>query len=366
MASVYKTARSKFYQIEWYDHTGKRRTKSSKTTDYQAAVRIANNHQAAAALRREGVIDARADSIAQHGQRAISEQLDAFAAHQRQKSGVQHVAETRKFIDWIAEHNGWRTLRDIDADGVNIYCQSRLDDGRSARTVGSYVTAIKTFTRWCVKTGRLAADPLATVSKPNPESDRRVHRRALDHDEWRWIDAMTRQSGEAWGMTGQERAMLYALAIQTGLRSREIEALTRGKLNLTASPPFVVAKTGTTKNKKQARQYIQPELAAELREYVATKTGRATVFHLPPRENRAEMLREDAARARAAWLESIEDTQERLEASESDFLASETVDKEILDFHCLRHTCATWLIQSGADIKTVQSVLRHSDIKLTL
>jgi hypothetical protein len=34
--------------------------------------------------------------------------------------------------------------------------------------------------------------------------------------------------------------------------------------------------------------------------------------------------------------------------------------------HALRHTTATWLIQAGADIKTVQSVMRHSDIKLTL
>ena len=37
-----------------------------------------------------------------------------------------------------------------------------------------------------------------------------------------------------------------------------------------------------------------------------------------------------------------------------------------MDFHALRHTTASWLIEAGADIKTVQSIMRHSDIKLTL
>ena len=32
----------------------------------------------------------------------------------------------------------------------------------------------------------------------------------------------------------------------------------------------------------------------------------------------------------------------------------------------MRHTTATWLIQAGADIKSLLSVMRHSDIKLTL
>jgi integrase len=55
-----------------------------------------------------------------------------------------------------------------------------------------------------------------------------------------------------------------------------------------------------------------------------------------------------------------------LEADESDFLQSVDSDGERIDFHSLRHTCATWLIHSGADVKTIQSVMRHADIKLTL
>lgn len=35
-------------------------------------------------------------------------------------------------------------------------------------------------------------------------------------------------------------------------------------------------------------------------------------------------------------------------------------------FHCLRHTYASTLVLNGANIKDVQSLLGHSDIKITL
>jgi len=60
------------------------------------------------------------------------------------------------------------------------------------------------------------------------------------------------------------------------------------------------------------------------------------------------------------------DPQERLERDASDFLRSIDSEGERIDFHSLRHTCASWLIRSGADVKTVQTIMRHSDIRLTM
>ena len=34
--------------------------------------------------------------------------------------------------------------------------------------------------------------------------------------------------------------------------------------------------------------------------------------------------------------------------------------------HALRHTCGAWLAQAGTHPKTIQSVLRHSTITLTM
>ena len=47
----------------------------------------------------------------------------------------------------------------------------------------------------------------------------------------------------------------------------------------------------------------------------------------------------------------------------SDFLDSKN---EQFDFHALRHTCGAWLMLADVNIKTVQTVMRHSTITLTM
>jgi len=261
---------------------------------------------------------------------------------------------------------GFATLSEIDADKVNRYAAKMRTDGRAARTIAAHIGAVKGFTRWAVLNGKLASDPLATVSKPSVEDDRRLVRRYLSHDEWKWLDTTTRKSVERYGMSGFGRALLYATAIQTGLRSNELRSLTRGKLQLNEASPFVVAKAGGTKNKKLARQYIQPELAGELSQLVGRKLAGASVFAMPVEHHVADMLRADLDEARARWLDTFREPQERIERDASDFLRSVDSKDERIDFHALRHTTASWLIKSSADVKTVQAIMRHSDIRLTM
>ena len=362
MASIYKRNGVGKYRIDWFDHNGKRRTKSSGTTCKATATRIAAKLEADAALKRERVVDpilADLDTIASM---PLKVHLDDYGSAMASKSKQGHIDDTRKAI----EKMGFKTLREITADKVNNYAADLRKAGRSARTVASHLQSIKGFTRWAVTNGKLARDPLATVSKPSVEDDRRLVRRFISHDEWKWLDTTTRQSTEQCGMHGIERALLYATAIQTGLRSGEMRSLTRGKLNLTDATPFVIAKPGGTKNKKLARQYIQPELATELKQLVGKKLAGANVFSMPKEHDVADMLRADIEAARTAWLSTFSDPQERIERDASDFMRSIDSEGERLDFHSLRHTCASWLIQSGADVKTVQTIMRHSDIRLTM
>lgn len=37
----------------------------------------------------------------------------------------------------------------------------------------------------------------------------------------------------------------------------------------------------------------------------------------------------------------------------------------VITFHGLRHSCASWLLHNGVDMKTVQEILRHSDFRIT-
>ena len=61
--SIFKRQERGPYYVTWYDHNGQRRTHCTKTTDRGAAQRILADKVAAVALRRDGVIDARQESI---------------------------------------------------------------------------------------------------------------------------------------------------------------------------------------------------------------------------------------------------------------------------------------------------------------
>ncbi len=368
MATIYKRNGRGPYVAAWYDHTGKRRTRTTKTTDKATAQRIARKHEAEAALRRDGVIDPTLDGISKEAARTIQAHLSDYESKLRAANRTEkHIKSTTRFIRWIAEHAGFRTAADITADGVNLYAGKLRDEDRSARTIQAHLNAIKAFTKWLTDHHKLPRDPLSSVKKPNPKTDRRHERRMLLPQEWRLLESATKAGPERYGITGAERCLLYRTAIQTGLRANELRSLTRGRLYFDSKPPCITCKAGSTKNQQEARQYIPQDLADDLKAHVSVKAPRAPIFRMPHETNVARMLRDDMAAARKAWIsEARDDPQEYAQRQQSDFLADTNHEGESLDFHSLRHTYGAWLAMAGEHPKTIQTVMRHSAITLTM
>ena len=374
MASVFKRGgkrnRGGYWYISWWEYTSKgrrRRTKCTYTTDKATAQRIAKKHEADAALRRDGVIDPALDAIGKESQRTIESHLADYEGKMRAPNRTEdHVIRTIKIVRTISEWAGFNVAADISADGVNRYAGNLRDKGRSSRTIQAHLTAIKGFTKWLTENHKLPRDPLASVRRPNPKADRRRERRMLLPDEWQWLHAATTGAAEQHGMTGDERIMLYRTAIETGLRSTELRSLSRGRLFLDVDRPYITCKAGSTKNRKDARQYIQRDLAAQLKAHIATKTPKALIFDMPDRTEVAKMLRADLAEARRLWLKAATDPEERMRREQSDFLSAVNHERERLDFHSLRHTCGAWLAMTGEHPKVVQTVMRHCSITLTM
>ena len=81
----------------------------------------------------------------------------------------------------------------------------------------------------------------------------------------------------------------------------------------------------------------------------------------------AQMMRDDLAEARKQWLSEVKDNpQEYAQREQSDFFTDTNHEGEVLDFHSLRHTCGAWLAMTGVHVKTVQTVMRHQSITLTM
>ncbi len=372
MASVFKRGgkgnRGGYWYVSWYDHGGKRRSKCAKTTDKATAERIGAKLETEAAKRREGLIDPQLEGFARETKRPLAELIVEYKAKLVANGRTErYIAEAVEYIERFAAAEVIDTAASFTAERMAHYAADLSDKGKSARTIQAAIGAAKSFTRWLVACEKLPRDPLASVSKPSPEANRRRERRMLLPDEWPHLLTATADGPERNGMDGAERTLLYQLAIATGLRSNELRSLTRTSVVLDATRPYVRVKPADTKNGKPAQQFIDRELADALRAHLTAKTPAAALFNMPDRTKPATMLRADLTAARDAWLaEAKRDPEELTRRQQSDFLAAQNDAGEWFDFHSLRHTCGAWLSLTGSHPKTVQTVMRHSTPVLTM
>jgi len=175
MATVFKRGgrgnRSGKYYITYRNHTGRRVTRSARTTDKAAATRIASKLEADAALRRDGVIDPALDAIGRESQLAIDEHLTDYEAKLRSAGRTErHIEDTIRYIRKIATAAQWQTAAGISADAVHRFAGNLFLDATQP-----YVTckAGNTKNRKLAKQyiGRDLAEALAThVATKSPSA----------------------------------------------------------------------------------------------------------------------------------------------------------------------------------------------------
>lgn len=352
----------------WFEQTGKRRERSTRTTDKAAAERILAKFVADAALRRAGVVNPVVERMVEQSRLPIEVHLVDFEAKMTTEGRTdKHIDAVLKVIRRFANREGYTGVMDFSADALNRYAEEKKRADAAGNTIRSHVRKIKSFTKWLTETGKIPTDPLISVKPPAANTRRKLERRMLLPEEFQWLRRTAEAGPDRYGIPGNERALLYVTAIQTGLRSGELRTLTRGSMFLDDAQPHIRCKAGNTKNRKPACQYIKSPLASQLKEHLSDRMPTAPVFHMPPTRRVADMLHQDLAAARAAWLaEAIADPNEYIKREQRDFLLIENHDGERLDFHSLRHTCGAWAAMGGAHPKEVQTLMRHSSIVMSM
>ena len=342
--SLYRRKPGGPWIAEFADHTGRRRQRSTRTTDKRAAERILRQLVADVALRVEGVIDPRADALAEADRMDLSKHADDFKKDLQARGNTpQHVRETCVLVLKVAELGKINRVSQITPARVQQALKSIKDAGRSHATLNKSLTAIKAFSKWLVANHRLPSDAIAHVKAFNKHTDRRYERRALTVDELRrLIDAAERAQSKR-GISGPDRAMAYRLAAGTGFRVGELRSLLPSSFNLDADPPTVTVEAGYSKRRREDVQPIRRDLAEALRSWLATQEPGERVLRLP--KDSARMIRADLKRAG---------------------ISAEDASGRIIDFHSLRATYITNLVRSGASVKAAQTLARHSTPTLTL
>ena len=317
------------------------------------------------ALRREGVIDVRIEATAKQGRRAFADHAADWKAHLTAKGNTaKHVLHMTGALERLNAKAKAETLADLTPARVQAAVGELRDEGASLRTCNHYLTAVKGFSRWAHRDGRLSADPLAGLSGFNVATDRKRQRRPLTADEAAYLLAQV-ECGPTWrGVPGVDVAMVYRLALGTGFRAAELRSLTRASFDLASDPPAVTVQAAYSKRRRDDRQPIRADLADRLRAYLADRDVDGPVLNVP--ERTGEMLRADLRRARARWIRETADGAERRTRRLSGFLAPVDAEGRVVDFHALRATYITLLVKGGATVRVAQELARHSDPKLTM
>ncbi len=384
MASVFKRKGGKRWMIAWFDHEGKRRGRASGTTDKRLAERIAAAFSDKELERVRGLVDPVSERLASERTRPLSAHFDDYEAHlESLQRDDRHVEGTMRYLRKLAGALEWRTLAGIDAHALTAHLSEQAEKrGTGARTFNAAATAWRAFGRWCVRSNRLAATPLAGIGARNLDADRRRVRRDVSTDELaRIIEAATRSpsvmvakavrnaKGErrivAVRMTCPERAWAYRIAAGTGFRVGEVASLTPESFDLSGDTPSVIVEAAYSKRKRRDVQPIRPDLADLLRPWLASKAQGGRVCPLP--DGKAGLLLQaDMDTARAAWINEARTPAERGEREASDYLRHADAAGRVVDFHGLRVHYISRVVEAGANVKEAMELARHSDPKLTL
>lgn len=129
---------------------------------------------------------------------------------------------------------------DLDLNRVSGFLAERRARGLSVETSNHYLRRITQFGRWMVKDRRAADSPLVCLKLMNAQTDRRHDRRAFTDDELHRLFVTARRNRRKSRTSGPDRARLYRLAAETGLRAREIGRLTPESFRLDEDHPTVV------------------------------------------------------------------------------------------------------------------------------
>ncbi len=260
MGSIFKRSKAGRWYANYFDAAGVRRLRSTGTRDKRAAEQIVAAWETDIAKQKAGLADPNADRIKEQQFRPITDHLSEYIVSLRSSgTSEEHLDRIDRHCKAIKDHARWDLLRDITPESLEKFTTSLKERKLSARTIGSYITSIRGFTAWTLRTHRSVIDALAFVRKPNPKTDRRLNRRMILPSEWpHLMNAITKPS---FGMAPSDRKLLYEFAVQTALRSNEIRSLKVADVD--TQRHIVSVRSSDTKDAEPAQQHYGQTLRKE-------------------------------------------------------------------------------------------------------
>ena len=344
----------------YWDHAGRRREHSSRTTDRATAERILTKLVAETALRRDLVIDPRDDRFAAESRKPLTEHVAAYIAHCRHAGqNEHHVGQKETQLAAMIVGSKTTRLAELTADALELHLSAIKARKLSARSVNFARQIAVAFYGWVIKTGRAESNPLLVVPKQDESRDRRRVRRPPTDDEMTLLIAVASERGrEAWYMTA-------ALA---GLRKGDLQRLTWADVNFNDST--LTIRGG--KAKRVDTLPMHPQLADALRRrleaHPAMPKARVWSETVGDVTRLKDFLRAGIAREVAVLNAKGEPvmTGKGNNKRPKTRIMVEDDEGRVIDLHAMRTTLGTQLARAGVAPQIAQRIMRHTDYRQTL
>ena len=225
----------------------------------------------------------------------------------------------------------------VKEEDIKDYIKELQEEGKKASSISRCIASIRSFYQFVLKRKKIKVDPTANIQSP------KIEKRVPSVLTSKEVELLLDQPKDVDLKGTRDKAMLE-FAYATGMRVTEIISLNIDDVNLEEG--YVTCKTG---NKQRTIPLGTMSLNA-LKEYVD--------------DARDVLIKNDDEKALFVNVNGGRLTRQGFWKIIKYYKEQAHITKDITP-HVLRHSFATHLLQNGADLKAIQTMLGHSDISTT-
>ena len=348
------------WRYQFTDWQGRRRTATGTTSEIETR-RKATAIQAEHFDIRKGLRPA-PNSAQRHSRDLLSLVVNEYLDWGRSQGGKNgnrwshvHARMRQRHLGWWMDKLKLDVLGDLNGALARVEHALRALQAKDAagKTVQNRAESLKAFCAWCVQRNYLEENPLAGLVPFDTTS--RTFRRSLTFDEAaKLIEAAP-----------PHRALLYRVALVTGLRVNELRSLTLADLDEANCGLHLRAEW--TKNRKAGFQRLSPELVEAIKEAAAGNAPGKPPERFRSAHDTTYTTRPTGEAAAGLRLLYVPSHAARDMAKD---LAAAGIERKTfggkLDFHACRTSFTTFVDQGGATAKEIQTAARHSNPTITM
>ena len=301
---------------------------------------------------------------------SVLEYLDHYHAHLKARFSSAHANEQRAKVQKVIKLARAVYLPEITQPKLLSSLNKLATEKRfSTATFNHYVAALKAFFNFVDNhLGALRVNPTKGIKKRTVHDGSLIHkRRAFTPEEADFLVTAIKDfaAHPRASISPVDRSFCYRLALQTGLRAKELSCLQPEDFDLTKHT--VTIQAAYSKNKRTDVIPISQALANTLEPWLKTKKPKTKLwsgaYH---RGQLGKLLKIDMLRARELYISQASTEEEVKKRQADDFLRWQDSSGLFADFHSQRATFITNLASLTPNIKEVQELARHQNALTTL